>query len=117
MTIGQLPGEQMPRVEMWNGQIAIWAGSGDGEDTTGLLLSPQAAVDAGMIMLALGAKAIGEPVYLQAAEIEIHSATDMREESAARLIVTAEGAPLAIDLSATQFVEFAAAMAALARQF
>ena len=114
MAVGVMREGEKPRVELHKGNIAIWAG--DNEDPSGLLISAGAAIDTGLACLVLAAQQQNAPINLNAAGIELESAEPASEDIAARLIVTAEGAPLAILLSAQQLVDMAAAMAALARE-
>jgi hypothetical protein len=114
MAIGQLPEGKKPAVGKHEGQVAVWAG--DDEDVIGIVMSPEAAIETAVAMLKVASEHIGQSVCLPNVAIELLTPSDMSEDHAARILITANDAPLAIDLSAAQFVEMAAAMAALARE-
>lgn len=115
MTVGVLDDGRRPNVREYDGRVAIWAGDGD-DDATGLVFSTSAAVDAAFDMLRLATEITREPIALGSTTIELGKPTEVSEELAARILITTDGAPLAIDIGAAQFVELAAAMGAFARK-
>lgn len=114
MALGELPDGKKPSVQNFKGKVAIWAG--DTKDPMGVLISADAAIDTGLACLQLAAELQGRPVRIETSSIEFETADNPTEEVAARIIVTAQGAPLAIEVGAHQFVELAAAIAVIARE-
>lgn len=115
MVIARMLPDRRPRVERYgDGEVLVW--SGDDADPDGLLISTKAAMDVGLDCLRIASLIENQPVALLAASIELKVPTEVTEDHAARIVLTAEGAPIAIDLGAAQFVELAAAFAALARE-
>lgn len=114
MTVGELPEGQKPRVEDLNGKVAIWAG--DEVDPVGVLITPNAAILTGLACLRIAARLQGGPISMPRSTIDLETTDSPNEEVAARIVITVEGAPLAVEIGAHQFVELAAAIAAIARE-
>jgi hypothetical protein len=113
MTMGLIPDGKKPRVETHPRGIAIWVGKG-GSDATGIVMSPQAAIDSGIALIAEGVRSTGQVIALREANLELSIAEPISEEIAALFTFTAEGAGFAIELSAQQVVDMAAAFRAAA---
>lgn len=115
MPIGSLPLGQKPRVQEHEGEIAIW--SGDLEDPIGVLFSAQAGIDVGLECLTLSASLLDSPITALTTEVSIEDNVLVDEDVAGRLMITIEGAPFEVRLTATQLCELAATFTTMARRF
>jgi hypothetical protein len=115
MPIGSLPPGQKPRVHEHEGEVVIW--SGDTKDPIGVLFSAEAGVDVGLECLTVATKLLNRPIAALQTEVSIEDNVIPDEDVAGRLLITIEGAPFELHLSATQICEFAATFAAMARRF
>jgi hypothetical protein len=102
----------VPAVQPYGDEIAVWVA--DDDDSIGFILEREAAFDLAFRLLRTIADARdGLPLNLAINSIATERADDVREDMAARLVVDAYDAPLAIPLSATHLAELAAALSAL----
>lgn len=115
MVVGRMPPDTKPRVDVWQGEIAIWAEGGG--NPIGLSMSPLAAIDTGLRMLALATERMeGETIPVQHGAVELLEANEPSETVAARISIELEGARFNIDLGADAFVALAASCADIARR-
>lgn len=115
MAIGSFPPDERPKVHEHEGEIIIW--SGDLDDPNGVLFSAEAGLDVGMECLAIAAKLTNRPTRLLQTQVSVEDNVRPDDDVAGRMVVTIEGAPFEIRLSATQICEFAATFTAMARRF
>jgi hypothetical protein len=95
--------------------VAIWVDAGG--EPSGLVIDAAAAIASGLTMIGIGGRLCGGgPVYSRRAAIAAETPADMSEDMAARLVIDFDDAVLAIDLSAIELTELAAALGALARE-
>jgi hypothetical protein len=114
MGIGRICEGIRPFVEIHKGEVAVWGGEGD--DTSGLIIGAGAAIETAFAILKAASQIINGPILPNSASIEVGTPANVSEDHAARIVVTLENAPVAIDLGAAQFVDLAAALAAIARE-
>lgn len=116
MAMGRMEQGKQPRVERFEDDVAVWAGSGQDDDTIGLVMSAAAAQSSAIKMLRVAAEIIGKdtPVFPVS-----NAALDTRElddgETVVRMVFEVEGSELGIYLSLDQFGDVAANFAAIAR--
>ena len=113
--IGRLPDGMMPKIASANGNVGLWA-TEDGEDF-GLAMSPLAAIQTGLRLIALGGQASpGGGCEINPTAIAFDAAEYPSEECVARLLITIEDAKIGIVFDAQQLVEVTAAMINLAKR-
>ncbi|PNU02498.1 hypothetical protein A8V01_08940 [Novosphingobium guangzhouense] len=106
--------DKAPLVEERNGMVAVW--DGDEADPGGILMSAGAAIDTGFALLAEGARQSGGLIQPVRSTIGIEIAEEVDEDVAARLVLNLDGAPIAIEINATNVAEIAAALGAISRE-
>ncbi|WP_147367149.1 hypothetical protein [Aurantiacibacter xanthus] len=113
MSIGSFPGDQVPDVREYEGQILIW--SGDHNDANGVLFSARAGLDVGLNCLNIASKLLKNPITPLKTELRIEDAKNPTEDIAGRLLINIEDAPFEVVLTGTQICEFAATFNAMAK--
>lgn len=113
MTIARMLDHEKPRVEIFKGGIAIWAG--DADDQTGLVISAGAAIESALAMLRLAAELGDGTISLPMKALSVEEVWPIDEDHAARLVVETSAGPLNWHLTAQELAELAAGISAASR--
>lgn len=103
-----------PKVARFRGKIAIFSPDDGGDH--GFLLTPDMAITLATRVLAAVADAAGRDKFtVPVQSIELTGGATDGTDLFAKLVLTIDGAPLAVDFTATQVAELAAGFTAAAR--
>lgn len=115
MTIGRIEPGRQPMVQKYGNEVAVWVDNGG--DPAGLTMRSDTAVVTALAMLAAASAIEGNrPVALPIRSVELLESAEVNEDVAARLVFDADGAPLAVDISAMNLAMLAAELAAASRK-
>lgn len=112
--LGLIPKDRLPAVGVHNDDVGIWSMAGG--EPHGLIMSPLAAMQTGFKLIALGGEMSPDGgCEIDPTAIAFDAAEEPSEECAARMVVTIEGAQIAIVFDAQKLVEVTAAMVKLTK--
>ena len=110
--ISEFPDHLAPKVARYRGKVALLTP----DEAEGFLMSAAAAVTVAARLLGAVADVEGRETFsLPVQGIELTGAALLDGDAHGRLVLTIEGAPIAVHLTATQIAELAAGFTAAAR--